>query len=290
MVGRYLGTEVTWRQIDDEQLREVTARAGAACDDAMGDLNPAAALGAVWTIVREANTFLEREAPWKQKKPDQEVILWNALETIRIVAHRVRPFIPERALEMLRQIGRDDEAPQLPSWTPGKAFRVRPGSPLFPRIDDERRAALLASWAPRPPAPTGDASATADAALHNKVAATQDAAAAMQQKPEIGFDDFGRLDLRVAEIQAAERVPKKDKLLKLTVDAGDAAPRTVVAGIATAYAPEALVGRKVILLANLKPAKIGGIVSEGMILAAGDAEIVGLSALDRDCPPGTRVR
>jgi methionyl-tRNA synthetase len=85
-------------------------------------------------------------------------------------------------------------------------------------------------------------------------------------------------------------VPKAKKLLQLTVDVGEAAPRTVVAGIAEAYSPEQLVGKKVILVANLAPAVIRGIRSEGMILAAGDEAILGLSALDSDVPPGTRVR
>ena len=87
----------------------------------------------------------------------------------------------------------------------------------------------------------------------------------------------------------AERIPKADKLLKLTVDLGTE-QRTVISGIATAYKPEDLIGRTVVLLANLKPAKIRGVESRGMILAAGDAEILGLCGLDKDVPPGTRIR
>jgi methionyl-tRNA synthetase len=105
----------------------------------------------------------------------------------------------------------------------------------------------------------------------------------------VSYEDFAKLDLRVARIVAAERVPKKDRLLKLQVDVGGT-PRTVVAGIAAAYAPEQLVGRQVIFLANLKPAKIGGIVSEGMLLAAGDPDVLALSALDRDVPSGTKIK
>jgi len=104
------------------------------------------------------------------------------------------------------------------------------------------------------------------------------------------YDDFMRAELRVAQIVAAQPVPKAKKLLQLTVDVGEAQPRTVVAGIAEAYPPAELIGRKVILVANLAPATIRGIRSEGMILAAGDDAILGLSALDRDVPPGTRVR
>jgi len=106
---------------------------------------------------------------------------------------------------------------------------------------------------------------------------------------EIAIDDFAKIDLRVAKVVACERVPKSDKLLKLTLDVG-AEPRTVVSGIAAAYQPEQMVGRTVIYLANLKPAKIRGVLSQGMILAAGDADVLALSALDRDAPPGTRIR
>jgi methionyl-tRNA synthetase len=97
------------------------------------------------------------------------------------------------------------------------------------------------------------------------------------------------MDLRAAKVLGAERVPKADKLLKLTLDLGGE-QRTVVSGIAPAYAPEAMVGRTVIYLANLPPKKIRGVESQGMILAAGDADVLGLSAVDRDVPPGTKIR
>jgi methionyl-tRNA synthetase len=275
MVVKYLGADVTWRQLDEESLVAACRDGVAAYDAALQEYAPSRALDAVWQLVRSGNEYVERSAPWKQSKPDQEVILWNALELCRQLAHLIAPFLPERAAEMQRQLG-VDEKPQLPRWRSGHAFRVRPGSPLFPRVDEDRRKELLAKWASRP---------------EPESAATQQAAAAQQiiAKQQIEYADFQRLDLRVARIAEAERIPKKDKLLKLSVDLGGE-KRQVVAGIAAAYAPESLVGRRVIFLANLKPAKIGGVLSEGMILAAGEEEILALSALDRDCPPGTRVR
>ena len=101
--------------------------------------------------------------------------------------------------------------------------------------------------------------------------------------------DFDRAELRAARVLACERVPKTDKLLKLTLDLGTE-QRTVVSGIAGVYPPETLVGRTVVYLANLKPAKIRGVLSQGMILAAGDAEVLALLTLDRDVPPGTPIR
>jgi methionyl-tRNA synthetase len=99
-----------------------------------------------------------------------------------------------------------------------------------------------------------------------------------------------KIDLRAAKVLSAERVPKADKLLKLTLDIGTAEPRTVVSGIAPAYTPETIVGRTVIYFANLAPRKIRGVVSQGMILAAGDDEVLGLSALDKEVAPGTKIR
>ena len=139
------------------------------------------------------------------------------------------------------------EAPHVPSWQSGAAFTVKPGTPLFPRIDDDRKTALLAAWAPKPAAPAAPAAAPQQApaatqqsaAASQQPAATQQAPAATQQ---IDYADFAKLDLRVALVEAAERVPKKDKLLKLTVDLGEAEPRraVVLAEEGLALAPQDL--------------------------------------------------
>lgn len=282
MVTRYLGEHVAWRQLDDEKLVTACGRAVAEWQEALDAMAPSKALTAVWQLVRAGNEYIEAEAPWKQAKPDQEVILWNVLELCRHLAMLIEPFMPERAAEMRRQLGLD-EAATMPAWRPGRVYSVRPGQPLFPRIDEDRRKELLAEWAPRPEPATAKRD---DAAKQHDGAASQKSSDAVQQ---IEYQDFARVDLRVGAIVAAERIPKKDKLLKLAIDLGDE-QRQVVAGIAAAYEPEQLVGRQVIFVANLKPAKIGGVLSEGMILAAGDQEILALSALDRACPPGTKVR
>ena len=121
-------------------------------------------------------------------------------------------------------------------------------------------------------------------------AAAAPAVAPTAPPADVSIDDFAKIDLRAAKVLTAERVPKADKLLKLTLDIGAAEPRTVVSGIAPTYTPETMVGRTVIYFANLAPRKIRGVLSQGMILAAGDAEVLGLSALDRDVPPGTKIR
>jgi len=122
-------------------------------------------------------------------------------------------------------------------------------------------------------------------------AAPDPAPQAAEQSHIITIDDFAKIDLRVAVVLAAERVPKTDKLLKLDLDLGDE-QRTIVSGIAQFYEPEALVGRRIVVVANLKPAKLRGVESRGMLLAAGgraEGEDLGLITLDKEIPPGTRV-
>ena len=233
---------------------------------AMDELQPSKALESLWELVRAANGYIDQKAPWKPESPRAE-ILGNVLELCRILSQLLSPFMPERAQAMRAQLG-VDEPTAWPAWT-SRSFAPTAATPLFPRIDDDRKKELLDRWRPKKAA----------------------AAAAVEQKADglISFDEFGKVDLRVAKIVSAEPVPKAKKLLKLVVDLGEE-QRQVVAGIAEAYAPETLIGKRVIFVANLKPATIRGVESQGMILAAGGDTILGLSAIDKDVPPGTKVR
>jgi len=234
---------------------------------ALDEFQPSKALEAVWELVRGANTYIDQKAPWKPESPRAE-ILGNVLELCRVLSHLLEPFMPERSLAMRAQLGLGDEKTAWPAWQ-ARSFSPTPATPLFPRIDDDRKKELLERWRPK------------------RVAA--EAAESQADDGRISVDEFGKVDLRVAKIVSAEPVPKAKKLLKLVVDLGEER-RQVVAGIAEAYAPETLVGKKVIFVANLKPATIRGVESQGMILAAGGADILGLSAIDQDVPPGTKVR
>jgi methionyl-tRNA synthetase len=202
----------------------------------------------------------------------------------------VSPILPTTGRLLREWVGLTGE--QIEAW-PTEHDMIRPVGtivkklePLYPRLDEAMQAKILEAIVP------GDIAASVTA----KPVATATKPAPAPPSPAeatgsaITYEDFAKLDLRVGRIVAATAIPKKDKLLHLQVDLGEAAPRTIVAGIATAYKPEALVGRQVLVVANLAPRKMAGLVSEGMILAAGDEEIVGLSALDRDAPPGTRVK
>jgi methionyl-tRNA synthetase len=193
----------------------------------------------------------------------------------------VAPAMPAAAREILRQIGREQDADTWPikwGWPGGTLTQPKP---IFPRIEPEQYTAWIEMWgmsAP-PEKPTAAPAPTAPSP----------AAAAKPATADISYEDFQKLELRAAKVTAAERVPKADKLLKLTLDVGGDL-RTVVSGIAPAYAPEQMVGKTVVYLANLAPRKIRGVLSQGMILAAGGDEVLALSGLDRDVPPGTPIR
>jgi len=294
MAHQYLGGRVEKWISSGPEYRELLASAEAA-RNGWRSFAPADALDKTWSIVRTANRYVDAKKPWMLAKEltsnpsvrgELDVILGCCCAHLRQVAHLIAPVMPQASKNLLAQLGLGDDA----GWREDEAGGIAwPGAtlgqaaPLFPRIDPDRKAVLLAKWQPTPAAPA----AAAPAASSPSPAAASPAVDA----PPAAIDKavFDAIDLRAAKVLACERVPKTEKLLKLTLDLGTE-QRTVVSGIAGAYAPEALVGRTVVYLANLKTAKIRGVVSQGMILAAGDAEVLALTALDRDVPPGTRIR
>ncbi len=252
---------------------------------------PSRALEAIWKLVREANRYVDACQPWalaKDPAKSRELahVFGSLANAIGVIGGLVTPVLPT-AGRMLRQwvgvaekdLDRWPTADDMQRAITGVTKEIRP---LFPRLDDEMQTKILKAIVP------GDlAAAPAPAPAAAKAGAK---AAAAPAATHITYDDFAKLELRVGKVMQAAAVPKKDKLLHLQVDLGEDKPRSIVAGIAQTYKPEQLVGKQVIVVANLAPRKLAGLVSEGMILAAGDDEILGLSALDRDAPPGTRVR
>jgi methionyl-tRNA synthetase len=253
---------------------------------AMDELAFGRALDAAWKLLVAVNGYIVNREPWKKFKEtgaDESLsrILWNTLEAQRIVWVMMAPFMPATTREALTRLGADPnfitrDALQwgnLPTSAP-----VRATDAMFPRIDT---AAYIHGGAmeekPETPAiPDGGPP------IETTQAAPPDIA-------KVTIDQFMEIDLRVAEVRAAERVPKSKKLMKMTVFTGDE-ERTIVAGIATKYTPEELVGRKIVIVANLQPAKLMGIESNGMILAASLDGEPSLLSVDAGVPAGTKVK
>ena len=263
-------------------------------------------LRSVWELIAETNRYIVTREPWAVAKDparaaELHAALYVAADTVRIVAELIRPFLPGTSERTLRMLG-VEPVPQ--SWVTLKRGDLVPGTQLgetaalFPRIeqtveelrnmtDDLKPATPAAPGAPIPPGAPGSPEAPKDAASK---APPPTAAPAPELGGRISIDDFMKVELRVAKVLAAERVPKSNRLLKLSVDVGTE-QRTVVAGIAEAYEPEALVGRTVVIVFNLKPAKLMGVESNGMVLAGspegGKPTLIGF---ENPPPPGTRVR
>ncbi|HEY0715713.1 MAG TPA: methionine--tRNA ligase [Polyangia bacterium] len=271
------------RAEEDLALKAAATMAVEEATAAWEDFAPSRALESTWSMVRRANAYIDRTAPWKLAKAeawdDLRHVLSQTCEVIRRAALCVAPAMPTASQEILRQIGREGDQGQWPepTWTGWPGATLTAAKPVFPRFEPDRQAALITQWSG---AVAGETAAPAPA---------PSAAPAPASGDGISIDDFAKIDLRAATVLAAERVPKTEKLLKLEIDLGSER-RTVVSGIAGAFTPEELVGKTVIYLANLKPAKIRGVLSQGMILAAGDEQVLALSALDRPVAPGTKIR
>ena len=251
---------------------------------------PSRALEAVWRLVREANTYIAATEPWTlAKDPARKGELDHVLHTLAAALWWTRllvaPVLPATALALDGWLGAG-VAERDARWPDPEAFgrdlpalAPRASTPLFPRIDAARTAELIGKWLPAEPTPVAPAAAASAAP-----------APVAPLAPTIAYDDFAKVDLRVGHVLAAEAVPKAKKLLKLTVDLGEGRHRTIVAGIAEAFTPAVMVGKRVLVVANLAPRELRGVTSEGMILAAGDDAILALGTVDADAPPGTRVK
>lgn len=241
------------------------------------------ALRAVWAYIRSLNKFIDVTEPWilakdEAKAPALQAVLYHICEGLRFVALMAEPVIPIGAEKIWNQLGLTGFADAgyadltwggIPDGT-----IVHKEAPIYPRIDLEEEAKKAAAI---------------EAKIKEEEAAKAPEVnpAIEPVKPEITFDDFGKIDLRVAKILTAEKVKKSRKLIKMTVSLGNE-ERTVVSGIAEHYKPEELIGKQVIFVANLKPAKLMGIESQGMILAASlDSKLVVPTV---DMPAGSRVK
>ena len=234
---------------------------------AMDTWHNADALAAVMELAKRCNKYIDETTPWvlaksEEDRPRLEAVLYNLLESIRMLGVLLLPFIPRSAEKILAQLGVSGDLAAYDSLVFGEAkdFSVGAPEPIFARIDADKVLAEMAAEKGSEPTPTD-----LDAAQPEGVVSL----------PQIGIDDFAKVELRVARITACEPVKKAKKLLKLTLDDGSRVPRTVCSGIAKWYKPEELVGQQVVLVANLKPAVLCGVESQGMILASSGTDAEG---------------
>lgn len=238
----------------------------------MDRMDISAAIKCVWAFIGRANKYIDETAPWSlakdpAKKGQLNAVLYNLTESLRVIGVLIWPFMPTTAPKIWSQLGlgADFSAVRLDdikTW--GKVpvgLRVNNPEQLFPRIEEIRETPAPQEQE-KPQSPT-------------------------DKTPEITIEDFAKMDLRVAKVLAAEPVKKADKLLLLTVELGGE-ERKIVSGIAKHYAPEELVGKHIVMVANLKPAKIRGVVSHGMALAASQGDA--LKVVEVDMPAGSRVK
>ncbi len=232
------------------------------------------ALAAVWEFIGQMNKYIDVTAPWvlakkKSNRKQLEMVIYNLLEGLRIISGLIYPVMPATAAAMQKHLGMDPDEPffqldNLKKWgglAPGT--KLPKAIALFPRIDMTQNPV-------------------------NEPDTTQKRPATPEIKSEISIEEFAKVDLRVATIVNAEKIPKARKLLKLEVDLGG--KRTIVAGIAENYTPDELVGKQIIVVANLKPAKLMGTRSNGMLLAAVDGSGATLAVLDKPVNPGTPLK
>ena len=243
----------------------------------------------IWDIVRAANNHIAQTEPWKLAKSDPEQlknVLFQVWNILRLSAVNLYPFMPETAEKMWTQIGLkaltgetakslSEMAPESGQnkpavfdwdWNPGYAVKVSKAEQLFPRIEKDKK---------------------------EKMEENRAAAALKEEKPEaqnlIAIGDFAKVELKIGKVLSAERVKKSDKLIRLRVDTGE--ERQIVAGIGKAYTPEDLVGKKIVVVTNLQPAKLMGVESNGMLLAATGMDGVPVILMpEKDVEEGARIK
>jgi len=311
MIEKYNGGVIPERGESTEldgTLQALAADTVVRAEEAMERMQFSVALGAIWDLVSRTNKYIDENQPWALAKDEGQkarlnTVLYHLAESLRISAVLLQPFLTQAPKRLFEQLGlAGNEA--ATAWESAKAFGTLPSGlsilkkdPLFPRLDMAVETEAILNM-------MGGGSAVEDVKDQNvngegagqgnegKSAAEtpgKEGSEAVEGVALIGIDDFMKVELRVAEVIACERVPKADKLLKLQLSLGDER-RQVVSGIAKYYEPEQLVGQKVILVANLKPVKLRGVESHGMILAASAGDDLVLATVGGTIPNGAVVK
>ena len=295
MIGQYSGGAIPGGVIQEASAPEIVTAANQAIEAFLQSFERfefSKGLEAVWALISAVDKFIVQWAPWKlsrqqdpASKQQLDTTLYTAAEALRIATALLAPVLPESAPKIWAQLGMPEpiertrlDQLQWGGLQPGQKIGTIAG--VFPRVEVREAVARMQEL---------EVQATAEqAAMLGKKTETAPAPAA---SAKISIDDVAKVDLRVGLVLSAERVKGSDKLIHMKVDIGEAAPRTIVAGIAEAYAPEQLLNRKVVIVANLQPRKLKGIESNGMIMAASvEGGTPVLAGFHEDIPPGARLK
>jgi len=295
MVEKYFDGEVQphgeWQETDTALIQLAEATSGKVKAH-MDGLQFSLALQDIWHLIGESNRYIDLNSPWVLIKTDDgkerlKTVMYVLCECIRIIGILISPTMPRTPARIWEQLGLKDES--ITTWESAATFGLLPagtkvakGDALFPRIDVKKE---LADIVPEPP----------KAAPAPKKKEEKKPEKKKEEEPQgpISIDDFAKVQLRVARILTAEKVEGSDKLLHFSVKLTDSEPvRSVVSGIAKFYTPEEMVGKQVVLVSNLKPAKLRGILSEGMILCASDADdkVLKLCTVEPGMEDGAYIR
>ncbi|MGN0712792.1 MAG: methionine--tRNA ligase [Anaerovoracaceae bacterium] len=276
MIEKYCGGFVPESKTEDDtdrDLKSIATGAAAKVETQMDKFAFNMALEEIWIVVRRANKYIDEKTPWilakdPEKKAELDTVMHNLAETLRIVSVLIYPFMHTTSKEIRKQLGLwySDVV-----WEDAFEFdmmygeQVKKGDPIFPRLDIEKELEELSALGAAKDAPAGgaaEAESAAEAEPEN---------IPLELKPEIVYDDFDKIDFRVGTILSAEKHPKADKLLVFQVKMGTER-RQIVSGVAEYFKPEEMVGKKVIVVANLKPRQLRGVESKGMLLFADNGE------------------
>jgi methionyl-tRNA synthetase len=288
---------------EDRDLMAIAARCAQQTSRHLEDIAPHRALEAIFELVAATNKYVDVTAPWALAKKGETARLaqvsYAVLEVLRWLSVMLWPFMPQKCAELRTQLGLGALLPEvgLDQWPKQwgelpEGTQTAPAGPLFPRIDKDAEQAIYERLGLRASAAASAAPAvnTKAKARTQEPAATAHAATTQAATDSITFDDFAKVKLKLGLVLSAERVPKSDKLLKLMVDVGEEQPRQILAGIGLHYAPENLVDKRIVVVANLAPRKLMGQQSQGMVLAASDDTSLSVLIVDAPLAPGALVK
>ncbi|MFC4302672.1 methionine--tRNA ligase [Cohnella boryungensis] len=279
----------------DIELERMASSTVEKAEAALENMEFSVALAAIWALVGRTNKYIDETKPWALAKeegdrPALASVMGHLAESLRIVSILIQPFLTHTPRRIWEQLGIEEG--ELTSWASVSEFgaklsgaKIAKSDPIFPRLELKDEVAWISG------SMGGKAAADAEQPQSDGAGAesVQAAAEVPELAPEITIDDFMKVELRVAQVLACEPIPKADKLLKLQLDLGFE-KRQVVSGIAKFYKPEELIGRKVICVTNLKPVKLRGEMSQGMILAASQGEQLTLATVPENMPNGALVK